>query len=98
MAATHKYTHYFVGASKPTIFSLFAERRSGYPISAVFESKTADRSAARYQREAFGFDDGLQDDNSNFLVYAPSGINDPLVCWVSCTSPDLEFAADAMRM
>ena len=98
LVATLKSTHYFFGADKPTTFSLFAERRSGYPISAVFESKTADRSAARYQREAFGFDDGLQDDNSNFLVYAPSGINDPLVCWVSCTSPDLEFAADAMRM
>jgi len=98
LVATLKSTHYFFGADKPTTFSLFAERRSGYPISAVFESKTADRSAARYQREAFGFDDGLQDDNSNFLAYAPSGIDDPLVCWVSCTSPDLEFAADAMRM
>ena len=98
LVATLKSTHYFFGADKPTTFSLFAERRSGYPISAVFESKTADRSAARYQREAFGFDDGLQDDNSNFLVYAPSGINDPLVCWVDCASPDLEFAADAMRM
>jgi hypothetical protein len=98
LVATLKSTHYFFGADKPTTFSLFAERRSGYPISAVFESKTADRSAARYQREAFGFDDGLQDDNSNFLAYAPSGIDDPLVCWVSCASPDLEFAADAMRM
>ena len=96
--ATLKSTHYFFGADKPTTFSLFAERRSGYPISAVFETKTADRSAARYQREAFGFDDGLQDDNANFLAYAPSGINDPLVCWVSCSNPDLAFAADAMRM
>jgi len=98
LVATLKSTHYFFGADKPTTFSLFAERRSGYPISAVFETKTADRSAARYQREAFGFDDGLQDDNANFLAYAPSGINDPLVCWVSCTNPDLAFAADAMRM
>ena len=98
LVATLKSTHYFFGADKPTTFSLFAERRSGYPISAVFETKTADRSAARYQREAFGFDDGLQDDNSNFLAYAPSGINDPLVCWVSCTNPDLAFAGDAMRM
>ena len=98
LVATLKSTHYFFGADKPTTFSLFAERRSGYPLSAVFETKTADRSAARYQREAFGFDDGLQDDNANVLAYAPSGVNDPLVCWVSCSNPDLAFAADAMRM
>ena len=96
LVATLKSTHYFFGADKPTTFSLFAERRSGYPISAVFETQT--KSVASYQREAFGFDDGLQDDNANFLAYAPSGINDPLVCWVSCTNPDLAFAADAMRM
>ena len=51
-----------------------------------------------YQTQAFGFDDGLQDDNANFLAYVPNGIADPLVCWVSCAAPDMAFAADAMRV
>ena len=94
--ATIKSTHYFFGGDKPTTFSLFAERRSGYPISAVFETQT--KSVGSYQTQAFGFDDGLQDDDANFLAYVPNGIADPLVCWVSCAAPDMAFAADAMRV
>ena len=96
LMATIKSTHYFFGGDKPTTFSLFAERRSGYPISAVFDSET--KSVGSYQTQAFGFDDGLQDDNANFLAYVPNGIADPLVCWVSCAAPDMAFAADAMRV
>ncbi len=93
--ATLKSTHYFFGADKPTTFALFAERRSGYPISVTFETQT--KNPANYQREGFGLDDSLQDDDANFLTYVPAGINDPLVCWVSCTTPDGQFAQEAMQ-
>ena len=64
--ATIKSTHYFFGADKPTTFALFAERRSSYPISVTFETQT--KNPANYQREGFGLDDSLQDDDANFLT------------------------------
>ena len=65
-------------------------------MSATFATET--KSVANYQRQAFGLDDSLQDDNRNFLIYVPASASDPLVCWVSCASPDLEFAGQAMEM
>ena len=94
--ATLSSTHYFFGENSPTTFSVFFERRSGYPLSATFATET--KSVANYQRQAFGLDDSLQDDNRNFLIYVPASASDPLVCWVSCASPDLEFAGQAMEM
>ena len=94
--ATLSSTHYFFGENSPTTFSVFFERRSGYPLSATFQTET--KSTALYQTQAFGLDDSLQDDNRNFLIYVPASAADPLVCWVSCASPDLEFAGQAMDM
>lgn len=94
--ATLSSTHYFFGENSPTTFSVFFERRSGYPLSATFQTET--KSTALYQTQAFGLDDSLQDDNRNFLIYVPASTADPLVCWVSCASPDLEFAGQAMNM
>jgi outer membrane receptor for ferrienterochelin and colicin len=94
--ATLSSTHYFFGENSPTTFSVFFERRSGYPLSATFQTET--KSTALYQTQAFGLDDSLQDDNRNFLIYVPASASDPLVCWVSCASPDLEFAGQAMEM
>ena len=96
MFATLSSTHYFFGENSPTTFSVFFERRSGYPLSATFATET--KSVANYQRQAFGLDDSLQDDNRNFLIYVPTGASDPLVCWKSCAAPDLEFAGQAMEM
>ena len=93
--ATLSSTHYFFGENSPTTFSVFFERRSGYPLSATFQTET--KSTALYQTQAFGLDDSLQDDNRNFLIYVPASTADPLVCWVSCASPDLEFAGQAME-
>ena len=94
--ATLSSTHNFFGENSPTTFSVFFERRSGSPLSATFATET--KSVANYQRQAFGLDDSLQDDNRNFLIYVPTGASDPLVCWVSCAAPDLEFAGQAMEM
>jgi outer membrane receptor for ferrienterochelin and colicin len=94
--ANLKSTHYFFGSDKPTTFGLFFERRSGYGISPVFETETKWRGD--YETQAFGLDDALQDDDGNFLSYIPTGVSDPLVCWGSCSNPDLEFAAEAMAL
>jgi outer membrane receptor for ferrienterochelin and colicin len=94
--ATLNSTHNFFGENNPTTFTVFFERRSGYPLSATFATET--KRVADYQRQAFGLDDSLQDDNRNFLIYVPSGIYDPLVCWVSCSAPDMEFAGQSMQM
>ena len=55
------------------------------------------KHVANYQTRAFGLENNLNDDSAHFL-YIPSGLTDPLVCWGSCNSPDMEFAAQAMEM
>ena len=94
--ANLKSTHYFFGADKPTTFGLFFERRSGYGISPTFDTYTG--SPRYYETQSFGIEDDLNDDSANFLMYIPTSIADPKVCWVSCSNPDLEFGAEAMKL
>ena len=52
----------------------------------------------RYQTRAFGYENNLNDDSAH-LLYIPSGITDPNVCWGSCTGPaDLAVAAEVLDL
>jgi hypothetical protein len=95
--ATLSSTHYFFGADKPTTFNLFFERKSGLPGSYSWQTWTRGDVLAR-QTEAFGYENSLNDDNAH-LLYIPSGLADPNVCWGSCTgAPDLTVANEVLEL
>ena len=94
--ATLSSTHYFLGSDKPTTFNLFFERKSGLPGTYTWD--TFERSQSRYQTRAFGYENNLNDDSAH-LLYIPSGITDPNVCWGSCSGPaDLAVAAEVLDL
>ena len=94
LIASLSSTHYFFGADKPTTFNLFFERKSGLPGTLSFDTYS---SSSRYKTQAFGYERNLNDD-STALLYIPSGINDPKVCWYSCTQPDLAIANETLDL
>ena len=94
LIASLSSTHYFFGADKPTTFNLFFERKSGLPGTLSFDTYS---SSSRYKTQAFGYERNLNDD-STALLYVPSGINDPKVCWYSCTQPDLAIANETLDL
>ena len=71
-------THYFFGEDSPTTFTLVFERKSGLPGYPTFDTYTG--SVDDYQTKAFGYDFNLNDDSSA-LLYIPTGVNDPIICW-----------------
>ena len=87
-------THYFFGADKPTTFNLFFERKSGLPGTVSFDTYS---SSWAYKTQAFGYERNLNDDSTH-LLYIPSGVNDPNVCWYSCTAPDLSIANETLDL
>ena len=94
--ATASSTHYFLGADKPTTFNLYFERKSGLPGTYSWDTYTSrNYGGTAYQREAFGYEKNLNDDSSH-LLYVPSGVNDPNVCWGTCAAPDLAIAAQVL--
>ena len=94
--ATLSSTHYFLGSDKPTTFNLFFERKSGLPGTYTWD--TFERSQSRYQTRAFGYENNLNDDSAH-LLYIPSGITDPNVCWGSCSGPaDLAVAGEVLDL
>jgi hypothetical protein len=94
--ATASSTHYFLGADKPTTFNLYFERKSGLPGTYSWDTYTSrNYGGTAYQREAFGYEKNLNDDSSH-LLYVPSGVSDPNVCWGSCAAPDLAIAAQVL--
>jgi outer membrane receptor for ferrienterochelin and colicin len=94
--ATASSTHYFLGADKPTTFNLYFERKSGLPGTYSWDTYTSrNYGGTAYQREAFGYEQNLNDDSSH-LLYVPSGVNDPNVCWGTCAAPDLAIAAQVL--
>ena len=97
--ATMSSTHYFFGADKPTTFNLYFERKSGLPGTYSWDTYTSrNYGGTAYQREAFGYEKNLNDDSSH-LIYVPSGIDDPNVCWGSCDgAPDLAIANQVLDM
>ncbi len=92
--ATLSSTHYFFGPESPTTFNLFFERKSGLPGTLTFDTYS---SPGRYQTQAFGHERRTNDDSAQ-LLYIPSGVDDPLVCFVSCTSPDLAVAGEILDL
>jgi hypothetical protein len=94
--ATASSTHYFLGADKPTTFNLYFERKSGLPGTYSWDTYTSSNyGGTAYQQEAFGYEKNLNDDSSH-LLYVPSGVSDPNVCWGSCAAPDLAIAAQVL--
>ena len=94
--ATASSTHYFLGADKPTTFNLYLERKSGLPGTYSWDTYTSSNyGGTAYQQEAFGYEKNLNDDSSH-LLYVPSGVSDPNVCWGSCAAPDLAIAAQVL--
>ena len=94
--ATASSTHYFLGADKPTTFNLYFERKSGLPGTYSWDTYTSrNYGGTAYQQEAFGYEKNLNDDSSH-LLYVPSGVSDPNVCWGSCAAPDLAIAAQVL--
>ena len=95
--ATLSSTHYFFGADKPTTFNLFFERKSGLPGTYTWDTFTRGNPQKRKQ-EAFGYENNLNDDSAH-LLYVPSGLNDPNVCWGSCAgAPDLVVANEVLDL
>ena len=95
--ATLSSTQYFLGADKPTTFNLFFERKSGLPGTYTWDTFTRGNPQQRKQ-QAFGYENNLNDDSAH-LLYIPSGITDPNVCWGSCTGPaDLAVAAEVLDL
>ena len=97
--ATMSSTHYFLGADKPTTFNLYFERKSGLPGTYSWDTYTSrNYGGTAYQREAFGYEKNLNDDSSH-LIYVPTGLTDPNVCWGSCAgAPDLAIANQVLDM
>jgi hypothetical protein len=94
--ATASSTHYFLGADKPTTFNLYFERKSGLPGTYSWDTYTSrNYGGTAYQQEAFGYEKNLNDDSSH-LLYVPSGVSDPNVCWGTCAAPDLAIAAQVL--
>ena len=94
--ATASSTHYFLGADKPTTFNLYFERKSGLPGTYSWDTYTSSNyGGTAYQQEAFGYEKNINDDSSH-LLYVPSGVSDPNVCWGSCAAPDLAIAAQVL--
>ena len=85
-------THYFLGEDSPTTFTLVFERKSGLPGYVTFD--TFERTVGDYQTEAFGYDHNLNDDSSA-LLYIPTGVNDPLICWSRNCGDEGSAAAQA---
>ena len=94
LIASLSSTHYFFGADKPTTFNLFFERKSGLPGTVSFDTYS---SSWGYKTQAFGYERNLNDDSTH-LLYIPSGVNDPNVCWYSCTAPDLSIANETLDL
>lgn len=97
--ATMSSTHYFFGADKPTTFNLYFERKSGLPGTYSWDTYTSrNYGGTAYQREAFGYEKNLNDDSSH-LIYVPTGLTDPNVCWGSCNgAPDIAIANQVIDM
>ncbi len=95
LIATLSSTHYWFGGDKPTTISLFFERKSGLPGTLSFDTYTGWQGD--YKRKAFGYEFNLNDDSTH-LLYIPSGVNDPNVCWYSCTQPDLKIAQETLDL
>ena len=92
--ATLSSTHYFFGADKPTTFNLFLERKSGLPGTLTFDTYS---SPGRYKTQAFGYERRVNDDSAH-LLYIPSGLDDPLVCWVSCSNPNNAVGSEILNL
>jgi len=92
--ATLSSTHYFFGADKPTTFNLFFERKSGLPGTLTFDTYS---SPGRYKTQAFGYERRVNDDNAH-LLYIPDGLDDPLVCWVSCSNPNNAVGSEILNL
>lgn len=92
--ATLSSTHYFFGPESPTTFNLFFERKSGLPGTLTFDTFS---SPGSYRTSAFGHERRTNDDSAQ-LLYIPSGVNDPLICWSSCTSPNPAVAAEIVNL
>ena len=68
------YDHAFFGDYKTT-FALFGESRSGHPYSYTFRDPGSGRSSVF----------GTIGTSSRYLMYVPTGINDPLVSYSNAT-------------
>lgn len=68
------FDHAFFGDYKTT-FSLFGESRSGHPYSYTFRDPASGRSTAF----------GTIGTSSRYLMYVPTGINDPKVSYANAT-------------
>ena len=84
LLATLSNKYFFFGEDKPTTITWIYERKSGLPAYATFDTyqKYSWGGADGYKSQAFGYEFNLNDDSSS-LLYIPTGVNDPLVCWTS---------------
>ena len=75
----------------------YFERKSGLPGTYTWDTFTRGNPQKRKQ-EAFGYENNLNDDSAH-LLYVPSGLNDPNVCWGSCAgAPDLVVANEVLDL
>ena len=90
LLATLSNKYYFFGEDKPTTITWIYERKSGLPAYASFD--TWNYNVNNYQSQSFGYEYNLNDDSSA-LLYIPSGLNDPLVCWTyQCKNEGTDLA------